>query len=435
MKYSEKNKPMVCMMKNSTCYQGTEPMKVKGILWHSTGANNPSLKRYVQPHEDDANYDEMIQILGKNKYGNDWNHIKRSAGLNAWIGKLPNGEVTTVQTMPWNYAPWGCGKGSKGSCNGSHVQFEICEDGLSDKTYFNKVYKEACELTAYLCEMYDLDPLGTVKVNNVVVPTILCHADAYKLKLGSNHGDVLYWFKKHGKTMDDVRKDVAELLKGNVNKTVESNPVTSATAKKDSDINKGDIVKLASNAVYHSGKTVPSWVKNTQWIVKSVDGSRAVIDKSADGKNAINSAIDVKYLTAVEEASTAFKSYKVQITTSALNIRSGAGTTYKVTGCIKDKNDGLYTIVAEKNGFGKLDNGKGWICLEYTKKVTTSPVKYKITTSGGVNMRKGAGTIYGKVAAIPYNTTVTVTETKSGWGKTTYGGKTGWFSLNYAKKV
>ena len=47
MKYSEKNKPLCCMMTQSTCYQGTRTMTVKGILWHSTGANNPTLKRYV----------------------------------------------------------------------------------------------------------------------------------------------------------------------------------------------------------------------------------------------------------------------------------------------------------------------------------------------------------------------------------------------------
>lgn len=122
--------------------------------------------------------------------------------------------------MPWNYRPWGCGSGSKGSCNGSAsvtnspfwLQFEICDDGYKDKAYFEKVYKEACEFTAYLCEMFDIDPNGTVKYNGVTVPTILCHQDAYKLGLGSNHGDVLQWFGKYGKTMADVRKNVSVLM-------------------------------------------------------------------------------------------------------------------------------------------------------------------------------------------------------------------------------
>ena len=175
MKYSSSNKPLVCMQTQSTCYKGTSTMTVKGILWHSTGANNPNLKRYVQPSDNASDRAKWLELLGKNSYGNDWNHITHQAGLNCWIGKLADGTVTTVQTMPWNYKPWGCGSGSKGSCNNGWIQFEICEDGLADKEYFEKVYKEACEITAYLCKMYNIDPKGTVTVNGVEVPTILCH--------------------------------------------------------------------------------------------------------------------------------------------------------------------------------------------------------------------------------------------------------------------
>jgi N-acetylmuramoyl-L-alanine amidase len=57
----------------------------------------------------------------------------------------------------------------------------------------------------------------------------------------------------------------------------------------------------------------------------------------------------------------------VRVTASVLNIRSGAGTSYPVTGQIKDK--GVYTIVEEKNGWGRLKSGAGWISLAYTKNV------------------------------------------------------------------
>jgi hypothetical protein len=71
-------------------------MTVKGVLWHSTGANNPTLKRYVQPGDNDANRAEMLKLLGKNSNGNDWNHISVEAGLNAWIGELADGTVTSI---------------------------------------------------------------------------------------------------------------------------------------------------------------------------------------------------------------------------------------------------------------------------------------------------------------------------------------------------
>lgn len=212
MKYNNSNKPLQCMMTNSTCYKQTRTMQIKGILWHSTGANNPNLKRYVQPSENDPNYNKLINKLGKNTSENDWNHISHQAGLNCWIGKLADGTVTTVQTMPWNYRPWGCGSGSKGSCNNGWIQFEICEDNLNNADYFNKVYEEACQITAYLCKMYNINPLGTTTLNGIKVPTILCHADSHKLGLGSNHGDVNHWFPKFGKSMETARKDVYNLM-------------------------------------------------------------------------------------------------------------------------------------------------------------------------------------------------------------------------------
>ena len=212
MKYSDKNKPLVCMMTQSTCYKGTRKFTPKGVLWHSTGANNPNLKRYVQPDDNASNRTELLNLLGKNQYANDWNHIDRQAGLNFWIGKLSDGTVTAVQTMPWDYRPWGCGSGSKGSCNDTHIQFEICEDGLTDKSYWNAVYREACEMTAYLCKMFNIDPKGTISYNGLKVPTIIDHTGSHALGLGSNHGDIQHWSKKYGVTMETVRNDVAAIL-------------------------------------------------------------------------------------------------------------------------------------------------------------------------------------------------------------------------------
>lgn len=227
MKYDGNNKPLVCMMTNSTCYKSTSKMTVKGVLWHSTGANNPWLKRYVQPSDNAPDKAELLTKLGQNSYRNDWNHQAVQAGLNAWIGKLADGTVTTVQTMPWDYKPWGCGSGSKGSCNDGWIQFEICEDGLSDKSYFDKIYKEACEFTAYICSLYNLNPKGTVSKNGINVPVILCHQDSYKLGLGSNHSDVYHWFNRYGKSMDSVRNDVADLMGGNfINTTTPSSSTT-----------------------------------------------------------------------------------------------------------------------------------------------------------------------------------------------------------------
>jgi hypothetical protein len=67
-----------------------------------------------------------------------------------------------------------------------------------------------------------------------------------------------------------------------------------------------------------------------------------------------------------------FTEYLVRVTADNLNIRSGAGKNYDVTGSIKDK--GIYTIIAESNGdgatkWGKLKSGLGWISLDYCTKI------------------------------------------------------------------
>lgn len=62
---------------------------------------------------------------------------------------------------------------------------------------------------------------------------------------------------------------------------------------------KNDRVKIKSGAKWYNGTHIPSWVMSKQWIVLSVSGSRAVINKSTDGKYSIMSPINVNNLTVV----------------------------------------------------------------------------------------------------------------------------------------
>lgn len=58
--------------------------------------------------------------------------------------------------------------------------------------------------------------------------------------------------------------------------------------------------------------------------------------------------------------------YTVIINTDVLNVRSGPGTNYSVLTKVREGDK--YTIVEEKDGWGKLKSGAGWINLEYTKR-------------------------------------------------------------------
>lgn len=230
-----------CFQTQGAWYNQTTNGTPVGVCWHDTGAGNPTLKRYVQPSTNDPQYDYFINLLGKNNNGNHWNRMAANqAGLNAWIGQLADGSVATVQAGPWEKRPWGVGSGKYGSLNGDKnvpndkfwIQFEICDDYAHNqpcrKAYFEQAYQQAVEFTAYICQLYNIDPFGTVEYRGKQVPTICCHYDSYKLGFGSNHGDVYQWFNRFGKTMDDVRKDVGALM-GKVVVDPTPDPVTPTT--------------------------------------------------------------------------------------------------------------------------------------------------------------------------------------------------------------
>lgn len=196
--YDDQHPPIQCFMPDSKWYKESGSFTPKGILWHDTGCDNPWLKRYVQPADNDPNREKLLALIGKNTYGNDWEHggKDRQAGLNCWVGKLQDGKVTTLQSGPWTKRPWGCGSGSTGrSLNDTHIQWEICEDAKTDKAYFADVYEESIQVSAYLCKKFGIDPHGTITYKGVTVPTICCHWDSYCLNpsCGSGHDDIYDW--------------------------------------------------------------------------------------------------------------------------------------------------------------------------------------------------------------------------------------------------
>ena len=182
-----------CILTENDCYRAGRTIKPKGVMVHSTGANNPNLRRYVQP--DDG-------TLGRNTAGNHWNRPGVQKCVHAFVGLDKDGNVASYETLPWHWRGWHCGD----AANNTHIAFEICEDGLEDGEYFRRVYREAVELTAYLCRLYGLDPLKP--------GVVIDHKEGHDLGIASGHGDVEHWFPRHGKTMDDFRRDVDKELKG-----------------------------------------------------------------------------------------------------------------------------------------------------------------------------------------------------------------------------
>jgi len=201
-------------LRNNACFISGRTIDIKGIMVHSTGENNPNLRRYVGP--DDG-------LLGNNPNNNHWNNFHpegkvmgahpwadggngrcavcngREVCVHAFIGKLAGDFIATYQTLPWDMRGWH----SNNDINDTHIGLGICTDGLDDTMYFNAAYKEAVELCAYLCKRFKLNPLGG--------GVLISHAECGRKSIASN-ADVGHWFLRHGKSMDAFRADVNTLL-------------------------------------------------------------------------------------------------------------------------------------------------------------------------------------------------------------------------------
>lgn len=379
----------------------------------------------------------VVGQLSVETIGNIFAPTSRQASSNYGIGKDGRiGMYVEEKNRSW------C---TSSSANDNRaITIEVASDTKHPYAVNDKAYAALLDLVTDICRRNGIKKLvwSTVKndrVNHLNGCNMTVHRD-YANK--SCPGDYLY--NLHGEIAAEVNKRLGQT------EATDPKPITPAPVV--SEIKEGDLVKIADNAVYYSGKPVPGWVKDKHWYVVEVEGDRAVIDDSEDGKNAINSPINTKYLTVVKAAENGsesvekvelvkgavvtftgkkhyssangktpvsckpgkatitldpylkgkhpyhlvavkggtsnvygwvdaediyeynaqkktegFKPYLVKVTASALNIRKGAGTSYPVVGCIGDK--GIYTIVAEDNGWGKLKSGAGWISLAYTKRV------------------------------------------------------------------
>lgn len=177
-------------MTKNRCYTGATKIKVEKLVLHSLGVAQPNANVLI----------------------NQWDSATAGVSIHAFV--MDN---QVIQTLPWDYRAWHVGKGNKGSYNNCAIGVEICEpaghkynggtmigyDIKKNATYFEKVYNNAVELFAMLCNEFKLDPKKD----------ILCHCEVHKLGYGSNHADVMQWFPKHGKSMDAFRSDVVAQMK------------------------------------------------------------------------------------------------------------------------------------------------------------------------------------------------------------------------------
>ena len=174
------------------CYKIGRSLEPKGVMVHSTGVAQPDPEVFIRR----------------------WNKPDVEKCVHAFVA-----QDRVIQTLPWTVRGWHAGNGSSGrSANDTHLSFECCEpaghtyqggemegyNAAANQDYFDRLYRNAVQLTAMLCQTFALDPLEP--------GVVICHAEGYDLGIASQHGDVLQWWPKHGVSMDQFRQDVANAI-------------------------------------------------------------------------------------------------------------------------------------------------------------------------------------------------------------------------------
>ena len=172
------------MMKNE-CYDYTYDFeKIDGIVVHSTATPG---------------------VMAETWYS-AWNKPNIEACVHAFLD-----DKGVCQYLPLEQIAWHAGS----PANKTYLDFEICEPAgfyysnnsitnynvAAQQKYFDKIWTNATVYTAYLCKTY-----------NLTSKNVISHAEAGKMKIGTNHGDPDHWFVLHGRNMNDFRKDVQAIL-------------------------------------------------------------------------------------------------------------------------------------------------------------------------------------------------------------------------------
>jgi hypothetical protein len=68
----------------------------------------------------------------------------------------------------------------------------------------------AVQLCAYLAAEYGIN-----------TDNVICHSEGHTLGIASDHADVMHWFPKFGKDMDDFRRDVQAAMEDELEMTID----------------------------------------------------------------------------------------------------------------------------------------------------------------------------------------------------------------------
>ena len=264
---------------------------INGIKINSSIECSPT--NYTQKPNRDVEY--IVMHYTGNSKDVAKNNANYFAGANRGVSSHFFVDDTNIyQSVKLKDTAWHCGTNKTyyhNNCrNSNSISIEMCCTAgnykISDVTQQNAAY-----LCAHLCQL-----IG-VSAEQV---------DTYVLR----HYDITHK-KCPAQMVGDNEWTAFKTMVKNILKT------GSAFGVMPSSIKENDLVEIVGTT-YYNGKTIPSWVKKLRWYVSSVNGDRVVINKSENGKYAINSPINAQSVAVVDKGQI--------VKGSTVRIKSGAKT-------------------------------------------------------------------------------------------------------------
>lgn len=249
--------------------------------------------------------------------------------------------------IPDDEVAWHASDGSvEGGGNMAGIAIEICVNSDGD---FSKARDNAAWLTAKLLKEHGLGITNVKQHHDFARDKKNCPENIRNKGLWNNF-------------LSAVQK-----YYGGTTSTSASNTSTSTVA----DFKVGDIVQFTGNTHYkgadattgHSCKPGKAKIGKVYRLGKSKHPY--MVTAVSGGGSTVYGWVDVDDLQ--ELAKEGPKAYTAKVTANVLNVRSTPSTSGRVVTTIKKGE--VYTIVEEKNGFGRLKSGQGWISLKYVKLV------------------------------------------------------------------
>ena len=268
-------------------------------------------------------------------------------------------EKEVIQAIPFNRNAWHAGDGASGTGNRKSIGIEICRS-TGDVATFKKCEENAAKYIATLLKQYGWT---TSRVKR--------HKD-WSGKNCPHKTMELGW----DRFVKMIQKEL-DILNGKTTATKPTTSTSTSTTFKVGNYGKNVVttdnlnIRRTRNAKSEFLITIPKGTTIKVNYIMYQDNSVAPKGDLWGGVTykGVTGFINLKYVKPVTTTTTSGKAvnYRVRITASSLNVRKEPNASAKITTTVKK--DNVFTIVEEKDGWGKLKSGAGWINLSYTKKL------------------------------------------------------------------